>query len=234
MCARDGWRTLDYNSDRGWFINHIADVISIPGSKHDWSRLRGKNHALATSWPCLIRHRVKNQINQIVKRKNSSTSVPQFHPFCRKTKNPLFSSHSIKIIRDLPRRIESSQQFSQSSINVIDIRMKFRKEIIPLNKSGSKFPKISKKNRPLLLNPNHQLARNRSIGRAPSRPSSSLPPQFHLESPSTPRTTLHVARPLSRRNGFRTVYRCGSPLRRLRKSTIDEEANRIRIGYVPR
>lgn len=126
---------------------------------------------------------MKNQINQIVKRKNSSTSVPQFHPFCRKTKNPLFSSHSIKIIRDLPRRIESSQQLSQSSINVIDIRMKFRKEIIPLNKSGSKFPKISKKNRPLLLNPNHQLARNRSIGRAPSRPSSSLPPQFHLESP---------------------------------------------------
>lgn len=44
-------RTPDYNSDRGWFINHIADVISIPGSKHDWSRLRGKNHA---SSPCLI------------------------------------------------------------------------------------------------------------------------------------------------------------------------------------
>ena len=44
-------RTPDYNSDRGWFINHIADVISIPGSKHDWSRLRGKNHANS---PCLI------------------------------------------------------------------------------------------------------------------------------------------------------------------------------------
>lgn len=178
---------------------------------------------------------IKNDLKGRKKNSSCKRRLPNFILFVVSVESPSFFSLIKIILRRNPllkihrfsTRSSNPNDLSSNllQINVINIPILKSASKIPWNKSGSKFLKISKKNRPCFSIRSNWREIDRS--NEPSRPSSSPPPRASNLHRTTPRTTLPPRR-ASTLTGGTAFERFIVALRRPRKSTIDEEANPIR------